>query len=1269
LANASSGIVYGVLGRTNSTSGTAAGVMGTTSTNAVGVRALSTGAGPAAQALQSGVKTTEANAMLVTNQSTTTTAGLLKRGLYIQNTGTWAGAGSQNIGLEVDVSGGTTNYAALFTGGNVGIGTSTPNHPLHVAGGAASFGIFAINTATTGYAINGSNTGTSGTGVYGENSSNGNGVWGFAGSSTSAKGVRGTANGTGDALYAENLGTANGRAFYAIQSGTRTADANAAVISNTATGSTASTIKRGLFISTTNTWNGAGSANIGLEVSASGGLNNYAAIFSNGSVGVGTSTPAFPLDVNGVINSATGFRVNTLAPNGTYLRGNGTNYVSSGILASDLPLGLGETWQRSGTNVTLINPADFVGINVAIPSYPLEINAGTNFRGISLTHGTGSGTTGIHVSSTFDDNIGIFAVSTGINSTSIIGENLDDGTGVVGYSQTGSGVAGHSDSGPGMTATSNTGPGVMGASNSGPGLSGQNFANGLALLATKTGARTVTNTTARIENLNTSGTASIDKYGLQLHSTGIWNGTDSRNYGLWVNAAGGTHNHAAVFLGGNVGISTNQPHAQLTIEGPSIGAPGNASGTNGNNFITTSSVFTIQRGAILRPNITTSQARVVSTTTTGNSFPITTNLTATFGAQPYTVFPALMEVLDHSFNSAFYVQGLTRKIGIGTIDPLRQLSIVTDNGEAMEIRTPATVGTFSYLINTSTGGRSFMIGSLGQAAAEGTGKFMIRPETGAAGSGFYMDGLSSRIGISVTNPSANLDVFNELHIRRNNVGNADLIFNNNNPTVTRGSRWQLTARDSASQGGVFMLANYPNGTFTPRMVADTSGSFAFANTVTNPTARVSMYDNRNFSKSTLYVEAIQNTTVTDYSNEGIRAVGRGHASVAYGFAVGANLTAVSQNSWRHVGTIISISPTYGDLTDYTKLNTTPFPNSALFVTGRNLAPAILADSGDVIFNVSQRGYNFMVRGTGATTNLLRVDPMTNQVGVAVTTPLARLHVGTASGNNFAATNRYFNVGGGLLTDLAAAPTSIRADGNIWSNGGAFIASSDARIKRQLDVSDAEADLATLRQVEIRDYGFIDTVQKGHEVVKGVIAQQVAQVYPQAITRLPDVVPNIYAHAESIVLDCETQELVLTLPTGTQLPAEVEQGVQLRLITPTSEELYAVRGVNGQTIRIPWNDTDAEPAQAFVYGTLVDDFHVVDYDRLHTLGISAIQALADRSDAQAQRIQTLEADNALLRQELETLRTQQQTAQTDMASRLSQLEAQLGLLLGTQASRD
>jgi endosialidase-like protein/surface protein with Ig-like domain len=75
--------------------------------------------------------------------------------------------------------------------------------------------------------------------------------------------------------------------------------------------------------------------------------------------------------------------------------------------------------------------------------------------------------------------------------------------------------------------------------------------------------------TLNIANAATSTTGSIIKTGLQISSTGSWTGTGSKNIGLYVSGVnGGTNNYDAIFNGGgNVGVGTTSPLTKLSVQG------------------------------------------------------------------------------------------------------------------------------------------------------------------------------------------------------------------------------------------------------------------------------------------------------------------------------------------------------------------------------------------------------------------------------------------------------------------------------------------------------------------------------------------------------------------------------------------------------------------------------------------------------------------------------------------------------------------------------
>ncbi len=136
-----------------------------------------------------------------------------------------------------------------------------------------------------------------------------------------------------------------------------------------------------------------------------------------GVVGIGTTSPAQRLDVNGEINSSTGYRIANTAAAGNYLRGNGNTFVSSAIQAGDLPSHT-HAWSQVTSkpaawldNVNLVQ--DLPNFNNSVPSGFYQGNnsgnsptASTWYNLINVRHSNPGNDHGFQIAASYyDENI------------------------------------------------------------------------------------------------------------------------------------------------------------------------------------------------------------------------------------------------------------------------------------------------------------------------------------------------------------------------------------------------------------------------------------------------------------------------------------------------------------------------------------------------------------------------------------------------------------------------------------------------------------------------------------------------------------------------------------------------------------------------------------------------------------------------------------------------------------------------------------------------
>ena len=215
------------------------------------------------------------------------------------------------------------------------------------------------------------------------------------------------------------------------------------------------------------------------------------------------------------------------------------------------------------------------------------------------------------------------------------------------------------------------------------------------------------------------------------------------------------------------------------------------------------------------------------------------------------------------------------------------------------------------------------------------------------------------------------------------------------------------------------------------------------------------------------------------------------------------------------------------------------------------------------------------------------------VGIGTASPTQAKLVVNGSIANSLGSYGFLNSGGNTGTSTGAGSYSIYATGHIaTSEINVF---SDQRIKNIQGISNSTNDLALLTEIEVTDYTLKDTITNGNASFKKVIAQQVKEVYPQAVSStLSSVIPDIYQLSE-----IEGGWIFLA--------NDLTAGDKVRLIFEENEELVAVEEASSIGFRVNTEHT----GQVFVYGKEVDDFHTVDYEAIAMLNVSATQELAKR----------------------------------------------------------
>jgi hypothetical protein len=159
--------------------------------------------------------------------------------------------------------------------------------------------------------------------------------------------------------------------------------------------------------------------------------------------------------------------------------------------------------------------------------------------------------------------------------------------------------------------------------------------------------------------------------------------------------------------------------------------------------------------------------------------------------------------------------------------------------------------------------------------------------------------------------------------------------------------------------------------------------------------------------------------------------------------------------------------------------------------------------------------------------------------------------------------------------------------------------SDRRIKTHVQDSDPEECINLIRKLRVINFRYIDPVKYGTKTYKGLVAQEVSKVVPEAVGLHEGAIPDIFQVATSI------HDSSCVLASG---EFTIKIGDVIKVIDgDISKNLTVLSVSEGRVIF----DSKLSNQKVFVYGHVVQDFHTISYDRLVPILIRSVQQLIDR----------------------------------------------------------
>lgn len=586
----------------------------------------------------------------------------------------------------------------------------------------------------------------------------------------------------------------------------------------------------------------------------------------------------------------------------------------------------------------------------------------------------------------------------------------------------------------------------------------------------------------------------------------------------------------------------------------------------------------------------------------------------------------------------------TGDVGIGTINALHRLHLhanTTLTGQFIQFTdgTTTALSTRGCLIGKQTN-QDLLIYNyqascsviLGTSASNGS--VLERVRINSAGS----------VGIGTNNPTTFLDVMNAtptLTLRTSALGSGRVNFGNASHGV--GRNINISTLTGGNDVGIFTAGSDGNigfitgATQTERMRIDPSGNVGIGTTAPNASYKLHLEDGSMLLGDSAWLSSSTGTAngyrlVFDNTFNGTAGTGTIANKIflhnTTGWCAGFGLESggiAYQSGDRHRFYTGTTSTSYGSLKMeigpdiYIKggsINLATSTPTGVYWDGEASALGRAqvagnystgAGAGDLILRSNTNKNLLLQSGSGFFGLIVNT---ANNVGIG-TAPVAKLTVASGSYNTGTQNLRYFN----YATNITAGSTFLSDtcavfDSSIWVKSW-IASSSDSRIKKEInDINDDNA-LQQILKIQPKTYKYIDDIANTSNTVYGFIAQQIAEVIPDAVTIKNEIIPNIYQILPS------TSNIIYMNTSNHTLSSNLD----INIITlDGNRATYKVQEYSSNYITV---DKDLNSSNVFAYGYAVDDFHTLNKDYIFTLNVCATQQLYQMIQQQAARIQALE----------------------------------------------